>query len=57
MKKERINILFIDNNSIDLEILKTVFKKYTVLGKIKFNNKELFNKKLINKMKGMIVCN
>ena len=57
VKKERINILFIDNNSIDLEILKKVFKKYNVLGKIKFNNKEIFNKKIINKMKGMIVCN
>ena len=53
VKKERINILFIDNNSIDLEILKKVFKKYNVLGKIKFNNKEIFNKKIINKMKGM----
>ena len=57
IKKEKINIIFIDNDSIDLEILKTVFKKYKVLGKIKFNNKEIFNKKIINKMKGMIVCN
>ena len=57
IKKEKINIIFIDNDSIDLEILKTIFKKYKVLGKIKFNNKEIFNKKIINKMKGMIVCN
>ena len=51
IKKEKINIIFIDNNSIDLEILKTIFKKYNVLGKIKFNNNEIFNKKIINKMK------
>ena len=57
IKKEKINIIFIDKNSIDLEILKTIFKKYNVLGKIKFNNNEIFNKKIINKMKGMIVCN
>ena len=57
IKKEKINIIFIDNNTIDLEILKTIFKKYNVLGKIKFNNNEIFNKKIINKMKGMIVCN
>lgn len=57
IKKEKINILFIDNNSIDLEILKTIFKKYNVLGKIRFNNKEIFNKKIIKKMKGMNVCN
>ena len=53
IKKEKINILFIDNNSIDLEIIKTIFKKYNVLGKIKFNNKDIFNKKIINKMKGI----
>ena len=51
IKNNKINILFIDNkNSIDLKILKNIFKKNKVIGKINFNNKELINKKIINKM-------
>ena len=52
IKKEKINILFIDNkNSIDLKILKYVFNKYNVLGNINFNSKVLINSKIINKIK------
>ena len=51
IKNNKINILFIDNkNSIDLKILKNIFKENKVIGKINFNNKELINKKIINKM-------
>ena len=51
IKNNKINILFINNkNSIDLKILKNIFKKNKVIGKIDFNNKELINKKIINKM-------
>ena len=51
IKNNKINILFINNkNSIDLKILKNIFKKNKVIGKINFNNKELINKKIINKM-------
>lgn len=51
IKNNKINILFINNkNSIDLKILKNIFKKNEVIGKINFNNKELINKKIINKM-------
>lgn len=51
IKNNKINILFIDNkNSIDLKILKNIFKENKVIGKIDFNNKELINKKIINKM-------
>ena len=58
IKNNKINILFIDNkNSIDLKILKNIFKENKVIGKINFNNKELINKKIINKMKGMSLCN
>ena len=58
IKNNKINILFINNkNSIDLKILKNIFKKNKVIGKINFNNKELINKKIINKMKGMRLCN
>ena len=58
IKNNKINILFIDNkNSIDLKILKNIFKENKVIGKINFNNKELINKKIINKMKGMRLCN
>ena len=58
IKNNKINILFINNkNSIDLKILKNIFKKNKVIGKINFNNKELINKKIINKMKGMSLCN
>ncbi|MBP3830956.1 MAG: hypothetical protein ILA02_01020 [Clostridia bacterium] len=58
IKNNKINILFIDNkNSIDLKILKNIFKENKVIGKINFNNKELINKKMINKMKGMSLCN
>ena len=54
IKNNKINILFIDNkNSIDLKILKNIFKEDKVIGKINFNNKELINKKIINKMKGI----
>lgn len=54
IKNNKINILFIDNkNSIDLKILKNIFKENKVIGKINFNNKELINKKIINKMKGI----
>lgn len=54
IKNNKINILFIDNkNSIDLKILKNIFKENKVIGKIYFNNKELINKKIINKMKGI----
>lgn len=58
IKNNKINILFIDNkNAIDLKILENIFREYSVLGKINFNNKELINKKIINKMKGMSLCN
>ena len=58
IKNNKINILFIDNkNSIDLKILKNIFKENKVIGKINFNNNELINKKIINKMKGMSLCN
>ena len=58
IKNNKINILFIDNkNSIDLKVLKNIFKENKVIGKINFNNKELINKKIINKMKGMSLCN
>ena len=58
IKNNKINILFIDNkNSIDLKILKNIFKENKVIGKINFNNKESINKKIINKMKGMSLCN
>ena len=51
IKNNKINILFINNkNSIDLKILKNIFKENKVIGKINFNNKELINKKIINKM-------
>ena len=54
IKNNKINILFIDNkNSIDLKILKNIFKENKVIGKINFNNKELINKKIINKMEGI----
>ena len=54
IKNNKINILFIDNkNSIDLKVLKNIFKKNEIIGKINFNNKELINKKIINKMKGI----
>lgn len=54
IKNNKINILFIDNkNSIDLKILKNIFKENKVIGKINFNNNELINKKIINKMKGI----
>ena len=54
IKNNKINILFINNkNSIDLKILKNIFKENKVIGKINFNNKELINKKIINKMEGI----
>ncbi len=53
IKDEKINILFSENtaNSMNLNILKNIFKNYNVLGKINFNKKELINKKIINKIK------
>ena len=45
IKNNKINILFIE--------LKNIFKENKVIGKINFNNKELINKKIINKMKGI----
>ena len=54
IKNNKINILFIYNkNSIELKILKNILKENKVIGKINFNNKELINKKIINKMKGI----
>ena len=42
IEKNKINILFLENNfenknNIDLKILKNIFKKYIILGKIKTN--------------------
>ena len=52
INNKKINILFIDNKkSIDLKILKNIFKKYNVLGKTSFNSKVLINSKIIKKIK------
>ena len=52
--KEKINIIFnkYNNYSIDEKILENIFKKYQIIGKIKFcgNNKFLLNNKLINRI-------
>ena len=53
---KKINILFLENNLINMKILKNIFKNYNILGKINLdkNNNYLINKKLIrnlNKLK------
>ena len=52
INNEKINIIISENknNSIDIKILKNIFKNYNIIGKINFNNKELINKKIINKI-------
>ena len=53
IKNKKINIIFSGNidNSVDLNILKNIFKNYNILGKINFDKKELINQKKINKIK------
>ena len=54
IKNKKINIIFIKNNKEDcsLKILKNIFKKYNIFGKIQYEKKDyIFNKKTKNKIK------